>query len=422
VLSTHWNYAHELSPRELDLIDVLARQAADLIERRQHEDALRLADRRKDEFLMTLAHELRNPLAPMRSAVDLMKLKHLADPDLEQARGLIDRQVTLMARLLDDLLDVGRIARDRLELRRERVDLEAVVRGALELNATLIQAFGHQVHLDLPPEPVVLDGDPVRLGQVFGNLVNNACRYSETGGHVWVSARRDGPMVEVTVRDSGIGIPGDQLASIFGIFSQVDRSLERSRSGLGIGLHLVKRLVALHDGTIEAHSDGEGRGSAFVVRLPAQAARTTEAPTAPPAVEVVSEAGTHLAILVVDDNMDAAAALTLLLELDGHSVREAHDGLDALELAEAYPPDVILLDVGLPRLNGLDVCRRIRAHAWGQGIFIVALTGWGQKTDRVLSHEAGFDHHVVKPVEIEDLRTLLACVRPAGDSPARRAG
>jgi signal transduction histidine kinase/ActR/RegA family two-component response regulator/PAS domain-containing protein len=410
VLSTHWDHPHEPSARELDLVDVLAREAADLIERRQHEDAMRLADRRKDEFLMTLAHELRNPLAPMRSAVDLMKAKRLADPDLERARGLIDRQVTLMARLLDDLLDVGRIARDRLELRREPVDLRAVIRGALELNATLVEAFHHQVHLDLPVHPVMLHGDPVRLGQIVGNLINNACRYTPTGGHVWVTARLDGQSGVLSVKDSGIGIPADQLSSIFGIFSQVDRSLERSRGGLGIGLHLVRRLVGLHGGTIEAESEGEGRGSCFTVRLPADAASDLWVPPAAPAA---TARVANLSILVVDDNVDAASALTMLLELDGHEVREAHDGLEALEVAEAFRPDVILLDVGLPRLNGLDVCRRIRSQAWGEGMVLVALTGWSQNMDRRLSHEAGFDHHVVKPVEIDDLRALLARSGPA---------
>jgi len=415
VLSTHWDHPHEPSAHELGVIDVVARQAADLIERRQNEDALRLADRRKDEFLMTLAHELRNPLAPVRSAVDFMKGKDLADPELEHARGLIDRQVTLMARLLDDLLDVGRIARDRLELQRQRVDLHMVMRGALEQNATLVEAFKHDLHVDLPPGPVVVDGDPVRLGQIFGNLLNNACRYTEPPGHIWVTVRLEDQMAVVTIRDSGIGIPRDQLSSIFGIFSQVDRSFERSQGGLGIGLHLVKRLVELHDGVIEARSEGEGRGSAFTVRLPADLSSGVQ-PEKAGATEVPATAA-PLKILVVDDNVDAASALTMLLEFDGHDTRAAHDGVEALEAAETFRPDVILLDVGLPRINGLEVCRRIRAQAWGQDIVLVALTGWSQKMDRRLSHEAGFDYHVVKPVEHEELRTLLARRgRPAGEA------
>jgi len=415
VLSTHWDHPHEPSAHELGVIDVVARQAADLIERRQNEEALRLADRRKDEFLMTLAHELRNPLAPARSAVDLMKRKDLADPDLRQARGLIDRQVTLMARLLDDLLDVGRIARDRLELQRQRVDLRTVMRGALELNATLVEAFKHELHVDLPPGPVVLDGDPVRLGQIFGNLLNNACRYTEAGGHIWVTVRLEDQMAVVTVRDSGIGIPPDQLSSIFGIFSQVDRSFERAQGGLGIGLHLVKRLVALHGGVIEARSEGEGRGSAFTVRLPADLAGHVRPAETRAAAGPLPER--PLKILVVDDNVDAASALMMLLELDGHDVRSAHDGVEALEAADSFRPDVILLDVGLPRINGLDVCRHIRTQAWGQDVVLVALTGWSQNMDRRLSQEAGFDYHVVKPVEHEELRELLARrSRPADQS------
>jgi CheY-like chemotaxis protein len=261
----------------------------------------------------------------------------------------------------------------------------------------------------LPPEPIYLDADPVRLAQVFSNLINNACKYTEPNGHVWVTAKRQGSEVVVTVRDSGLGIPPDKLRSIFDMFAQVDRTLERSQGGLGIGLTLVKRLVEMHEGTVTAHSEGRGRGSEFVVRLPILL-EDPRANSPGPTAEVTRT--TARRILVVDDNRDSAASLAMLLKMAGNETCMTHDGLDAVRLAEQFRPDVVLLDIGLPKLNGFDVCRRIREQPWGKDLMLIALTGWGQQEDRIKSKDAGFDAHMVKPVDYTALMQLLA-------SPAR---
>ncbi len=311
-----------------------------------------------------------------------------------------------MARLLDDLMDVGRIAHDRLELRLQRVDLRSLVRGAVEMCEPLVQRFQHRLHVDLPQVPIYLQADPARLGQVVGNLLNNACRYTEPGGHIRIAAERLGTEVVVTISDTGIGIPPANLSSIFEMFSQVDSSLERSRGGLGIGLHLVKRLVEMHGGQIEAASEGPSHGSTFTLRLPVAATSDLDGLK----TRVAEDAPMPRArrILVVDDNKDAASMLAMLLDLSAHTTEVAHDGPGALVAAESFRPDVILLDLGLPGLNGYEVCRRIRDHAWGAGIVIIALTGWGQEPDRQRSREAGFNGHLVKPVEHETLLEMLA--------------
>ncbi len=408
MLSTHWTASHQPSERALRLLDILARQAADLIERRRSEDALRDADRRKDEFLVTLAHELRNPLAPIRTAVDLMKHAPSTgeNEEVTWARDVLDRQTALMARLLDDLLDVGRIARDKLELRTTRVDIGTLIREAVAMNRPLVEEFGHKLTVVVPSEPMHLNADSARLTQVFGNILNNACRYTPSGGRITVTVARMGDDVVVRVRDNGIGIPADRLSSIFDMFSQVDRSLERSQRGLGIGLHLVKRLVGMHGGSVTAHSEGDGQGSEIVVHLPLL---TTSSPAETP--ETQPQPGPVTAsprrVLVVDDNTDAAQALALLLEVCGHETHAVHDGVAALDAAERLRPDTILLDIGLPRLNGFEVCRRIREQPWGKDVVVIALTGWGQEVDRRRSQESGFDHHIVKPVEHATLVKLL---------------
>ena len=414
MISTHWSEPHEPSEREQRLLDVLARQAADLIERRRAEDALRHADRRKDEFLMTLAHELRNPLAPIRSAVDLMKSKPNATADdVTWARDVLDRQTGLMARLLDDLLDVGRIARDKLELRTSRVDLRTLIRDAVEMNQPLVDEFAHDLIVAVPPEPMELIADPARLSQVFGNVLNNACRYTPSGGRIWLTAERLENNAVVRVRDTGIGIPSDRLSNIFDMFSQVDRSLERSQRGLGIGLHLVRRLVEMHGGSVAAQSDGLGMGSELVVRLPLlKGASPLDTPHATPAPELAQEARRR--ILVVDDNVDGAQSLALLLEVCGHETHVVHDGLAAVEAADRLRPDVVLLDIGLPKVNGFEACRRIRQRPWGKNMVLIALTGWGQDVDRRRSQESGFDHHIVKPVEHAALVKLLAAGQSQG--------
>jgi signal transduction histidine kinase/ActR/RegA family two-component response regulator len=407
MISTHWGAQYHPTERAQRVLDILARQAADLIERRRSAEALRHADRRKDEFLMTLAHELRNPLAPIRSAVDFMKqLPALDKGEVARARDVLDRQTALMARLLDDLLDVGRIARDTLELRTRRVEVGPLIRDGVDMNRPLVEEFGHNLTVTIPGEPMYLNADPARLSQVFGNLLNNACRYTPSGGRILLAVERLDGEVVVRIRDNGIGIPSDRLASIFDMFSQVDRSLERAQRGLGIGLHLVKRLVEMHGGSVTAHSEGPGIGSELTVRLPLL---TDTAQPDIPRTGGQPEAAPISArrILVVDDNVDAAQSLAMLLEVCGHETHMAHDGLAAVEAAERVRPDVILLDIGLPRLNGFDACRQIREQPWGKNMVMIALTGWGQDVDRRRSEESGFDHHIVKPVEHETLVRLL---------------
>jgi PAS domain S-box-containing protein len=376
----------------------------DITERKQAEQALQDADRRKDEFLATLAHELRNPLAPIRSGLELMKLAGNDHQATERARTIMERQLHQMVRLVDDLLDVSRISRGGLELRKEHVDLASVVRSAVETNRPLMEQYGHELTVSMPAGQIVVDADPTRLAQVFANLLNNAAHYTRKGGRVSLTVTAEGAGVVVSVLDSGIGIAADMLPRVFDMFTQVDRSLEKSRGGLGIGLSIVKRLVEMHGGTVEARSPGRGLGSEFVVRLPAL--RITQ-PAQPPSDES-ARAGSARRILVADDNEDAAYGLSSLLEILGHEVRTAADGLEAIDVASAFRPDVILLDIGMPRLNGYDACRRLREQPWGRSAVIVALTGWGQNEDKRRSQDAGFDHHLVKPIDFAMLQKLLA--------------
>ena len=384
----------------------------DITEQRETAESLRQvaaelseADRRKDEFLATLAHELRNPLAPIRNALEIIRLTGDHGPAVERARAVMERQVRQMARLVDDLLDVSRVRSDKLELRKERIELAAVIASAVETSRPLIDGNGLQLTVELPGEPVWLDADLTRLAQVFMNLLNNAAKFADRGGPIGVSAQvRQGEVV-VTVKDSGIGIAADHLASIFELFSQVGSSFERSQGGLGIGLTLVRRLVELHGGRVEARSDGLGRGSEFIVHLPVMR----------PASEVAARAdavdaapGPRLTILVVDDNRDAAHSLATLLDVMGHVTHTAHDGIAAVRAAASVGPDIVLLDIGLPGLNGYEVARAIRAEPWGRRMLLLALTGWGQDTDKRKSQEAGFDHHLVKPVDPAALAGLLA--------------
>lgn len=407
VLSTYWTRSHDPSDRELRLLDVLARQAADLIERRQAEESLRDADRRKNEFLAILAHELRNPLAPVRNAVELMQRRSHHDPVLERSAEVIERQVSLMARLLDDLLDIGRITSDKLELRRERVNLATAIQDTVDMCRPLLQQHEHDLSIHIPsPDPIYVDADPARLGQVFGNLLNNACRYTEKRGRIRMALERDQGQAVITIDDSGVGIPRDQYARIFEMFSQVDRPLNSPRGGLGIGLHLVKRLVEMHGGTIDVQSEGAGHGSRFTVRLPALVETAAVAAPAPETERPAASPARR--ILVVDDNADNAELLATLLQIEGHDVHTAHDGLDAVNTAERLRPDVVLLDIGLPVIDGFDACRRIREQPWGRQMLLIAITGWGQDSDRRKSHEAGFDHHLVKPVDARMITSLMA--------------
>ena len=369
------------------------------------------ADRRKDAFLATLAHELRNPLAPLRNALELIKRSD--DPArTEQARAVMERQVRHMVRLIDDLLDVGRIAHDKLELRRQRIELGSVLRQAVEAAAPDIERCGHELTLTLPREPVWLDADPVRLVQVVGNLLSNACKFTAPGGRIVLRAECESRSVALTVKDSGDGIAADMLGKVFELFTQVSGAQQRSAGGLGIGLALVKRLVEMHGGSVAAHSAGVGHGSEFVFRLPLGADSGTQPPHPLAAVaEPAPSAGWR--ILVVDDNRDAADSLAAILSLSGHQTHIAHDGAQALEMATALRPEVMLLDIGLPKLNGYQVCRALREQPWGKGVVVVALTGWGQDEQRARTSEAGFDAHIIKPVDPDGLASLLVSLRAA---------
>jgi signal transduction histidine kinase/ActR/RegA family two-component response regulator len=423
MISTRWDRPHNPPERDLRNLDILARQAADLIERKRNEDALHDADRRKDEFLATLAHELRNPFAPMRNALAVMRLSENRASD--RPREILERQLHHLIRLVDDLLDVSRITRGTIPLRRIAIDLGAVIRQAVETARPLAEERGHELQVRLPNEPIYLDADPVRLAQVFNNLLNNACKYTDPGGCIVLAAEQHDGEVRVTVRDNGLGIPKDRLASIFDMFTQVDRSLERTQGGLGIGLTLVRRLVQEHGGTVVARSEGPHRGSEFEVRLPvlevAPDSASTEYPAAvsrPASTEgQVSVAGNghrsgpRRRALVVDDNVDSAESLAILLEATGNETRTAHDGREAIAAVEAFRPQVVFLDIGMPHLNGYDTARQIREQPWGRNIVLVAVTGWGQEEDRRRSKDAGFDAHLVKPADYTEVSRLLASVR-----------
>lgn len=380
----------------------------DVTERRRAEEALREADRRKDEFLATLAHELRNPLVPIRNAVAIVRLQVALEPTLRRACDLLDRQVQHLVRLIDDLLDVSRISRGKLRLRKERVELTAVLEQTLEVARPLIDGAGQYLDLSLPAQPVYLDADPVRLAQVFANLLDNASKFSEGGGRIRLSAGCAGSEVEVKVEDCGMGIAPEHLQGVFHMFTRLPVASDRVPEGLGIGLALARGLVELHGGHIEAQSAGGGKGSTFTVRLPVSAA-SIGATQDGPAVETPDIVDPRR-ILVVDDNRDVLESLTMLLELQGHEVAAARDGLEAVAMAERFHPDLVLLDLGLPRLDGYGACRRIREQAWGRDIKVIALTGWGLDGDRRRTEEAGFDDHLVKPVAPSTLLEIVAKV------------
>ena len=364
------------------------------------------ADRLKDEFLATLAHELRNPLSSIHNAVQVLRRGGLAGPELQWSREVIDRQVGHLTRLIDDLLDVNRITRGTLELRKGEAELSQVLQEAVESSRPLIDRHGHQLTLSLPDEPIHLEADQIRLVQVFTNLLNNATKYTPQGGHISLTAEQDKSELRVRVRDTGIGVAPDQLPRLFEMFYQADRSLERAQGGLGIGLTLVQRLVELHGGRVEAHSDGIGHGTELIVHLPVST-KSTEVGSPEEISSGDAERGGRR-ILVVDDNRDSADGLALLLELGGDEVRTAYDGLAAVEAAAQFRPEAVLMDIGMPTLNGYDAARRIREQPWGRDVLLIALTGWGQDEDRRLSLEAGFDVHLTKPVDHRMLTRLLA--------------
>jgi PAS domain S-box-containing protein len=381
--------------------------AIDITERLRAEEALREADRRKTDFLATLSHELRNPLAPIRNALELLRR---SGPNTTAGRASLDimeRQVSHMVRLIDDLLDLSRITRDRLDLRKSRVDLGNVIHQAIETCQEAADRSGQTIELSLPADVVHLDADPVRLVQVFSNLLNNACKYSTRPGRIRVVASVAGGTVEVAIVDEGMGIPPEALGRVFEMFSNAGTAAGRARDSLGIGLALVKRLVELHGGNVEARSAGPGHGSEFIVRLPVT---LPGPPASAPVLVTTDPAAVGLRVLVVDDNADSADSLATLLMLGGHQTATAHDGPEALALAKEFRPHVAILDVGLPTLSGHAVCRELRNQPWGRDVFIVALTGWGQQEDRRKSREAGFDDHFVKPLDHAELLSRLRAV------------
>ena len=411
----HITVSLTISPIKDDAGNVIgaSKIARDMSERKRLEDSLRKlasdlseADRRKNEFLAMLAHELRNPLAPMSNMLEVLKHSGYNGEVVKQAHDTIERQLAQLVRLVDDLLDLNRITYDRLELRRSDVELAMVVQQAVEVARPLIDAAGQKLTIDLPDEAIYLNADRARLAQVFGNLLNNSCKYTRPNGAISLSARRNGNNeVLVSVRDDGAGIPPDKIDSIFDMFMQVDRSSDRSQSGLGIGLTLVKRLVEMHGGSIEARSAGEGQGSEFVVQLPMI---DKPAVVSSRVSDVAAQPASQRRILIVDDNVDSADSLAMLLEITGNQTYLAHDGVEAIESIEKYRPEVVLLDIGLPKLDGHEVCRRVREQPWGKDIRIIALTGWGQDDDRRKSEEAGFNGHLVKPVDYDKLLALLS--------------
>jgi signal transduction histidine kinase/CheY-like chemotaxis protein len=400
----HANPIHNDRGRLIGAVNVLV----DISDRKRAEESLKEADRAKNEFLATLAHELRNPLAPIRAAVKILQLKSEPAPESRSALDVIERQTRQMTRLIDDLLDIARITSNKLELRRAPIELSQVIAAAVETSRPLIEQRGHKLIVKAPAVPIHINGDLVRLAQVVSNLLNNAAKYTERGGRIWLESGRNKGAAVIKILDTGVGISAEALPRIFEMFTQASRANE-SRSGLGIGLTLVKRLVEMHDGTITAHSDGPGKGSEFIVRVP------EALPTTPPAARAAkaklksrNARGKPIRILVVDDNQDSADSLGMLMKLLGNDVRIVNDGLAAVAVANEFEPQVVLLDIGLPTLNGYEAARKFRKQPWGAKAVLVAVTGWGEAVDRQKSKKAGFDHHLVKPVEPDVLTTLLA--------------
>jgi PAS domain S-box-containing protein len=388
----------------------------DVTEQQIAEEALRRADRRKDEFLAVLAHELRNPLAPIRTGLQVVQLCGDDRDTAAETLQMMDRQLQQLVRLIDDLMDVSRITRGKIELRREPCELRTILSMAIEASRPAIEAAGVEFSVSMPCQDIELDADAARLSQVFLNLLTNAAKYTDRGGRIWLRAEQRETSVVVSVRDSGIGIPPEMLSRIFDMFTQADRS-ERSHGGLGIGLSLVRAFVQLHGGTVEAHSEGPGHGSEFRVclpvgrharRLPQEGARRDQPAEA-------------RRILVVDDNVDAAKSLGMMLQLMGNEVQLAHDGWQAIGACEVFRPDIVLLDLGMPKLNGYEAARRIRQEPWGRDIILAALTGWGQDDDRRRTKEAGFDVHLVKPVDRDALEGLLKTA-PTVSTPSAHKG
>jgi signal transduction histidine kinase/DNA-binding response OmpR family regulator len=405
------------SPADIEEAEALAARAAVALDNAKLYKDVQQADRQKNEFLSMLAHELRNPLAPIRNAVEVLRRHGSNQTGLAWARDVIDRQVGHMVRLVDDLLDISRITRGKIRLRMETVNVATFVAHAVEASRPVIEARRHRLSVSLPNEPLWVRGDSARLAQVLTNLLNNAAKYTPEGGNIWLTASTEADSAVISIRDTGVGIPAEMLGTVFDLFTQVDRSLERSEGGLGIGLTLVKRLVEMHSGSVEALSEGPGRGSEFVVRL---SLAPIEGPDLLPSggIETLAPSHSQTRILVVDDNIDGADSLAVLLRLGGHEVSLAHDGPTALDIAQAFHPEIVLLDIGLPGMDGYQVAKRLRSGPATREAILVAVTGYGRDEDRQRSQEAGFDHHLVKPVSFDALRQVFMM---AADRPAHQA-
>jgi PAS domain S-box-containing protein len=399
----HWSLFKASDRRAYERELLLARKAAEAAEAelKNLNAQLSAADRRKDEFLATLSHELRNPLAPMRFAVDVIKLK-LGASGNDRLLQMFDRQLRHLTRLVDDLMEVSRITQGRMQLSRAPVELSALVRGVAQDLAGTVKAARHSLHLSIAEGPVIVHGDATRLAQVVVNLLTNACKYTPDGGRIELHLACHAGSAEIRVCDNGIGIPAPALATVFNMFSQLEPALERSKGGLGIGLALVRGIVALHGGSVRAESAGSGRGSTFVVSLPLSADALLPAGAAP-----AHTAAVRLRALVVDDNQDAAETLGMALELQGCEVAIAHSGSQALDVIGAFGPALALLDIGLPDMTGYELARRLRQRTDGASVVLIATTGWGQQKDRALAFDAGFDHHLTKPIDFELLKPLL---------------
>ena len=379
----------------------------DVTERRQAEHDLREADRRKDEFIATLAHELRNPLAPIRNSLHIVRMAGIQDPAIQRVAAMMERQVRHMVHMVDDLLEVSRISRGKIELRRERVPLAAVLRSAVDTSRPLVEAGGHDLRLQLPDDSVAVDGDPVRLAQVFANLLNNSAKYTPPGGRIEVSVTVEAGTAQICVKDNGEGIPAEMLDKVFNMFTQVDAG-NRAQGGLGIGLTLARTLVHLHGGSIEARSEGRGLGCEFLIRLPLAAADAKEVAAPAAAPRHGNGNGKLRRVLVVDDNHDAADSLGMLLQYLGAETMTVHDGRACLDAVKTFQPAVVLLDLGMPGMSGLEVAKRLRADPLHGQTTLVALTGWGQREDRRRTQEAGFDYHLVKPADLSTLQSILS--------------
>lgn len=397
--------------RQRDELKVWADENARLLaESRQYAEALKEADQRKDEFLATLAHELRNPLAPIRNGLQILRMDPHGDR-AQMVREMMDRQLSHLVRLIDDLLDISRVTQGKIDLRKEKITIQSVLESALESCKPLIEASGHDLVLDIPDTPIWVHGDLTRLAQATSNLLNNAAKYTPQGGQIAMAvnaSQEDG--LTITITDNGLGIPADMLAGVFELFRQVERDVEMAQGGLGIGLALVLRLVEMHGGTIRAYSDGPGKGSAFTITLPVLSIGEETQDSASSSI-VPETVNAGLRVLVVDDNIPSAQTTGWMLELIGHQPSLAHDGPGALEAAREMYPDVIVLDIGLPGMNGYDVCRELRKDSHFKNTVIIAQTGWGQERDRQKAREAGFDHHLVKPVDFDVFSGILGSIK-----------